>query len=618
AFFYTGTTGDAPHDKGIIIPDENGGTLPLGPYRNKDVNFGHVMVPSTLDYPRPQKVDALPTFNHGVSSDKIVVVDAQTFLIPNFYYDGLAPDAFFWAGKGKPDTEGIRVPDENGSLEPLKKYSGKTIVITLPGDLTVFDIDYLGVWCRAFYVDFGHVVLPKNLNVPPSLKMLGVAPQTKLNCEVLHDDLAFEVRWAVAGDSIVMQLVGKVDDGEYMAFGISGSDTRSAMVGGDVTVAWLDQVTGSGEAVDYILNAKSQCQGGTGSCPDSKVSGSKNNVRLLNAAYINDFTMLTFQRPLKAGDGADKSFDVNKAQSVIWAIGPVNSQGDTSYHRLRNRDDIKIDFGRPPKWNCPLPDTQETRSTATRKPSSAAVAASKDAWHIPSIPCYEPEDGVFYAQIGPTGGDKGYNAITGHVGWGISWYINGLLIPEINVVRGKTYTFVVEGGADSKIPAKYHPFYISDDPEGGYEFKTKAERASVQVFAGVEHNRDGSVSPTASGRLCEWKEDINQPASGFSSFGAYQRSLTLDCQEGQPGILQWTPDRNTPDTVYYQCFTHRFLGWKINVVDSCDTVSSGSQVQPEVSPPSRGSRAVSHTNIFIFFEFSFFMLLNLVLEIHYK
>lgn len=36
-------------------------------------------------------------------------------------------------------------------------------------------------------------------------------------------------------------------------------------------------------------------------------------------------------------------------------------------------------------------------------------------------------------------------------------YINGLLIPEINVVRGKTYTFVVEGGNDPDIPAKYHP-----------------------------------------------------------------------------------------------------------------------------------------------------------------
>ena len=42
------------------------------------------------------------------------------------------------------------------------------------------------------------------------------------------------------------------------------------------------------------------------------------------------------------------------------------------------------------------------------------------------------------------------------------------------------------------------------------------------------------------------------------------------CTAGQPGILQWTPDRDTPDTVYYQCFTHRFLGWKIHVLDRCD------------------------------------------------
>lgn len=38
--------------------------------------------------------------------------------------------------------------------------------------------------------------------------------QSKLNCEVLHDDLAFEVRWAVAGESIVIQLVAKL--GKYM------------------------------------------------------------------------------------------------------------------------------------------------------------------------------------------------------------------------------------------------------------------------------------------------------------------------------------------------------------------------------------------------------------------
>lgn len=64
----------------------------------------------------------------------------------------------------------------------------------------------------------------------------------------------------------------------------------------------------------------------------------------------------------------------------------------------------------------------------------------------------------------------------GHVGWGISWYINGLLIPEINVIRGKKYTFVVEGGSNSDVPARYHPFYISNDPVGGYFHKSEAEK----------------------------------------------------------------------------------------------------------------------------------------------
>ena len=66
----------------------------------------------------------------------------------------------------------------------------------------------------AFFVDFGHVSIPKNLNVPPSLRMLGVEPQTKLNCEVLDPSQGFEVRWAIAGRSIVTQLVAKLEDGK--------------------------------------------------------------------------------------------------------------------------------------------------------------------------------------------------------------------------------------------------------------------------------------------------------------------------------------------------------------------------------------------------------------------
>lgn len=51
-------------------------------------------MPQSLQYPRPQKINALKTLDHGVKSDRIVVVDAQTFLIPNFHYDGAAPGGY--------------------------------------------------------------------------------------------------------------------------------------------------------------------------------------------------------------------------------------------------------------------------------------------------------------------------------------------------------------------------------------------------------------------------------------------------------------------------------------------------------------------------------------------
>jgi len=95
--------------------------------------------------------------------------------------------------------------------------------------------------------------------------------QTKLNCEVLYDRLALEVRWAIAGDSIVMQLVGRIDDGQYISFGVSGDDSRSVMVGGDVVLAWFDRLTGRGNVVDYFIESKSQCSGRSGVCPDSRL-----------------------------------------------------------------------------------------------------------------------------------------------------------------------------------------------------------------------------------------------------------------------------------------------------------------------------------------------------------
>jgi len=55
----------------------------------------------------------------------------------------------------------------------------------------------------------------------------------------------------------------------------------------------------------------------------------------------------------------------------------------------------------------------------------------------------------------------------GQVSWGIAWYINGTLIPELVVQRGQNYTFITEGGTDSNDLSVYHPFYITDSISGG-------------------------------------------------------------------------------------------------------------------------------------------------------
>lgn len=54
-------------------------------------------------------------------------------------------------------------------MKKLRGYQGEDIEIVLPGNLTVYDIDWLSVWCVQYKHNFGHVMIPKDLYVPPAL-----------------------------------------------------------------------------------------------------------------------------------------------------------------------------------------------------------------------------------------------------------------------------------------------------------------------------------------------------------------------------------------------------------------------------------------------------------------
>ncbi|XP_026469560.1 protein Skeletor, isoforms B/C-like [Ctenocephalides felis] len=540
-----------------------------------NVDFGEVFIPPDLDVPKPRVLPEFKRLAHALRSGNISVLDAKTFYIPNLHYDGAGPDAYFWVGTGpEPSEMGIKVPNEMGSLEPLRGYQGEDIEIQLPGNLTVYDIDWLAMWCVQYRHNFGHVMIPKDLDVPPALGQTKITPSwwynptsttikpiTNTNCREFLDR-RLQVRWEVQGDYIQIELSARIEEKEWAAFGLSGKQGAPQMKGADVTVIHYVSNEENFYATDYYLSDLAQCDGKKGACPDERIGG-RNDAKVVRGTRRNGVTSVTFRRPLQTNEPVnDFPFRVGgsgqNAQSVIAAIGPLNSRREVNKHNIRDHStyDQKIDFSATDDHQCTASLYELSEASVYTAWEPMTLVASRDT-----------VNNTFTARIGPTGGKRGYTPITGHPSWGIAWYINDMLIPELYLERGQTYTFIVEGGNDRTNPARYHPFYICDSSEGGYGQKTDLEQMKQKVYAGVDFDMDGYPYPTAAGRYCEWIHKTVDRSAEFESFQEFKETLSLECVGGEPAVLTWTVPIDAPDLLYYQCYTHNNLGWKINIVD---------------------------------------------------
>lgn len=119
-------------------------------------------------------------------------------------------------------------------MDPLRAYKNEDIIIQLPGETTVFNVDWLSVYDIATKTNFGSVIIPDSLNVPPSLikvrfvncvffifakieriftsnkNRFQVTPRSKSlpNCFQLHKD--YQVSWEIFGPQITIQLAGLI------------------------------------------------------------------------------------------------------------------------------------------------------------------------------------------------------------------------------------------------------------------------------------------------------------------------------------------------------------------------------------------------------------------------
>ncbi|XP_011067015.1 PREDICTED: protein Skeletor, isoforms B/C isoform X2 [Acromyrmex echinatior] len=548
--------------------------------RRFTVDFGDVFIPPDLKVPKLQVLPEFSRLAHGLRSGNISILDSKTIYIPNLHYDGGGPDAYFWVGNGsEPSHFGIKVPNEQGSLVPLRGYQGEDIEIVLPGNLTVYDINWLAVWCVEYRHNFGHVLIPKDLDVPPALGQTKItppwwynptsstpAPRQVTNCKEMLDGRV-QVQWQLQGEDVQIRISGRIEEDQYVAFGLSGRDGKAEMIGGDVVVIGYNNKTGKFIAEDYYMTDISQCDGKRGVCPDQRIGG-RNDAILVHGERQNGITTVTYTRPLRTNEPEKDRMIPERETSVIAAIGSLNARGEANAHERfdKTTEDIRIDFTSINVHEC-----------------------TNSLYNIPDAPDLEPwtpavinDKNIFHAKIGPTGAKRGYSRITGTPSWGIAWYINDLLIPEITVERGKTYTFIVEGGDDPANPARYHPFYITDSPEGGLG-QNLEKQTDERVFAGAEYDSNGYLRATAAGRYCEWTRLIVNNADNYKTFKSFFETLELKCDMGEPAKLIWTVKEDTPDLVYYQCFTHKHLGWKIHVVDpgSQRNINGISQVLPQ-------------------------------------
>lgn len=60
--------------------------------------------------------------------------------------------------------------------------------------------------------------------------------------------------WEIFGPQITIELVGQIDLNDYIAFGLSGSDNSTRMIGSDVSISYMEGHIG--HTHDYNLTEK--------------------------------------------------------------------------------------------------------------------------------------------------------------------------------------------------------------------------------------------------------------------------------------------------------------------------------------------------------------------------
>ncbi|KRY58447.1 Protein Skeletor, isoforms B/C [Trichinella britovi] len=194
--FFWMDTETIPSARGVKLSTFESGDSMLTPYYNKHVvlilppnvalsdyktfglwcqsctqDFGHIRIPDGFTPPNPQFLThglkaTTKGVRYNVGSGPILILDRRTVKIYGLTFQGnRAPDSFFFVGKGSEPrrNDGIKVPirgkDSPTDISNLKElYNGeKDIILELPEDHDIYNIDWISIYCLRFAVNFAFV-----------------------------------------------------------------------------------------------------------------------------------------------------------------------------------------------------------------------------------------------------------------------------------------------------------------------------------------------------------------------------------------------------------------------------------------------------------------------------
>ncbi|KAF6147273.1 hypothetical protein GIB67_013094 [Kingdonia uniflora] len=455
----------------------------------------------------------------------VSLIDDCSFRVSEF--DMIQGSDVRWWGAVADDFRNLTMGFEISDDKLNTTYRNDSFVVHLMKNVSWDQINVVAVWDLPTASDFGHVVLRNRGNVtnhglaPAPSPSIGENTTNRVyeqptmfdNCKSLSPN--YRLRWTLhpEQDLIDIGLEAAIGTQYYMAFGWADPDPTASnglMYHADVAVTGFTE-DGIPFADDYYITKYSECllsKDGSvlGVCPDTIYEGSDpiGLVNNTNLVYGHRRDGVSFVRYQRPLESVDKKYDIRVNQTENMTV--IWALGLISPPDALRPFYLPINHGSPQlvTYGHLVLNVSEHVNECLG-PLDAEDKEDQDLVIADGKTSLDVVTGPALHYPNPPNPSK-------------VLYINKKEAPVLRVERGVPVTFSIKAGHDVAL-------YITSDPIGG---NATLRNMSEIIFAG---------GPEAEG----------VPAS--------------------PMELVWSPDRNTPDLVYYHSLYEAKMGWKVQVVD---------------------------------------------------